>query len=201
MVLARVDRASMCLQGLSLMSHYFELNCLLGTIIYHRLHRYPLSTWSENLPLLAQQIILVGLLWTLGTIPSSAHIASFAIVEAAFIAGGGNAVAGFSCSLLSSWCVLFRIAQTFKAHVAPPFARQWLDEHLRKLYTGTVFCKETTEPNARSTNATPRMCFHYLIQIQLWMNFTEKSIGQLSPITLGLALAGNGARVFTTLVS
>ena len=35
---------------------------------------------------------------------------------------------------------------------------------------------------------------------QLWVNYENKSIGQQSWITLGLAFAGNCARIFTTLV-
>jgi len=41
---------------MSLLSQYCELNVYLGACIYHRLRRYPLSNWAENLSLAAQQV-------------------------------------------------------------------------------------------------------------------------------------------------
>jgi len=74
--------------GLSLYGAYFELNNFLGAAIYHYLQGYPLSTWAENLSLIAQQVAIIGLLWTLSvTTPTIGHMTSFFVAEALFIGG------------------------------------------------------------------------------------------------------------------
>jgi mannose-P-dolichol utilization defect protein 1 len=74
--------------GLSLYGAYFELNNYLGSAIYHYLQGYPLSTWAENLSLVAQQTVLIAMLWKLSSpAPSLAHMATFLVAETLYIGG------------------------------------------------------------------------------------------------------------------
>jgi len=68
--LTKIPQIKRCLEsgsveGVSLTSAYFETISLSSKILYHKLHDYPLSTWAENLALLAQQLVLVAIIWKL----------------------------------------------------------------------------------------------------------------------------------------
>jgi hypothetical protein len=38
-------------EGISFTSTYFDLTCCVGSTIYHYLHKYPISSWAENISL------------------------------------------------------------------------------------------------------------------------------------------------------
>ena len=59
--------------GLTPSAFYMEVVLYLSSTIYNLLRGYPLSTWGENLVILAQNIALVLLLWTFykPTIPTT----------------------------------------------------------------------------------------------------------------------------------
>uniref|UniRef100_M4C487 Solute carrier family 66 member 3 n=1 Tax=Hyaloperonospora arabidopsidis (strain Emoy2) TaxID=559515 RepID=M4C487_HYAAE len=50
--------------GLTPSAFYMEVVLYLSSTIYNLLRGYPISTWGENLVILAQNIVLVLLLWT-----------------------------------------------------------------------------------------------------------------------------------------
>ena len=56
--------ASSSVDGISLSSHYLEFSCYAGSLVYHVLNKYPVSTYAENISLLAQNVALIVLLWS-----------------------------------------------------------------------------------------------------------------------------------------
>jgi hypothetical protein len=89
----KVPQISKCIaassvDGMSLLGAYFEFNTYLASSIYHFLQGYPLSTWAENLSLVAQQSVVIGLLWALSVVPpSSLHKLLFVSAELLLIGG------------------------------------------------------------------------------------------------------------------
>ncbi|OWZ08290.1 Mannose-P-dolichol utilization defect 1 protein [Phytophthora megakarya] len=74
--------------GLTPSAFYMEVVLYLSSTIYNVLRGYPLSTWAENLVILAQNIILVLLLWAFYTpkIPVSSRF-GLVVVFAALAVG------------------------------------------------------------------------------------------------------------------
>lgn len=54
-------------EGLSLTSNYLETVSLTSKLCYHKLHGYEVSTWLENVALLVQQAMIIGLIWKLAS--------------------------------------------------------------------------------------------------------------------------------------
>lgn len=75
-------------EGLSLTSNYLETVSLTSKLCYHKLHGYEVSTWLENVALLIQQAMIIGLIWKLASpaVPLG-HIAGALGVQTVFSLG------------------------------------------------------------------------------------------------------------------
>jgi len=75
-------------EGLSLTSNYLETVSLTSKLCYHKLHGYEVSTWLENVALLIQQAMIIGLIWKLASpaVPI-VHILGALGVQTAFTFG------------------------------------------------------------------------------------------------------------------
>jgi mannose-P-dolichol utilization defect protein 1 len=78
-------------EGVSLSSNYLELSSLMSKVIYHRLNKYPFSTWAENVALIAQQTVIIALIWTMA-VPtvSPGHMALALAAQCAFVVGASS---------------------------------------------------------------------------------------------------------------
>jgi len=74
--------------GISLTSNYLETISLTNKLLYHKLNDLPVSTWLENVALIAQQAVIIGLIWKLAVPATSAvHIAAALGVQIAYCVG------------------------------------------------------------------------------------------------------------------
>jgi mannose-P-dolichol utilization defect protein 1 len=78
-------------EGVSLSSNYLELSALISKVVYHRLNKYPFSTWAENIALITQQCVIITLIWKMSQPAISlTHIVIVMVAQLGFIAGASS---------------------------------------------------------------------------------------------------------------
>lgn len=72
--------------GLSFAANYFEVPLISSSVIYHVKRKVPFSAYGENCFILAQNLLIVGLIWHYGNV----KFATKALLSALFVVVSGE---------------------------------------------------------------------------------------------------------------